>query len=82
MPPRLDHESLAVFGPLALLGSAFCVVLVHRITICALRFIATLSHPCAVAFHFVRCNELTAGLAPGGVRSFWAHQRKSPSDMA
>jgi hypothetical protein len=30
-PPRLDHESFAVYGPLALLGSAFYPVLVHRL---------------------------------------------------
>ena len=30
-PPRLDHESFAVNGPLALLGSAFYAVLVHRL---------------------------------------------------
>ena len=31
-PPRLDHKSFAVHGPLALLGSAFYPVLVHRLT--------------------------------------------------
>ena len=30
-PPRLDHESFAEFGPLALLGNAFYPVLVHRL---------------------------------------------------
>ncbi len=30
-PPRLDHESFAVNGPLALLGNAFYAVLVHRL---------------------------------------------------
>ena len=30
-PPRLDHKSFAVNGPLALLGSAFYPVLVHRL---------------------------------------------------
>jgi len=30
-PPRLYHESFAVLGPLALLGSAFYPVLVHRL---------------------------------------------------
>ena len=30
-PLRLDHKSFAVFGPLALLGSAFYPVLVHRL---------------------------------------------------
>ena len=30
-PLRLDHKSFAVMGPLALLGSAFYPVLVHRL---------------------------------------------------
>jgi hypothetical protein len=30
-PPRLDHENFAVSCPLALLGSAFYPVLVHRL---------------------------------------------------
>src|SRR5512140_161496 len=30
-PPRLDHESFAVYGPLALLGNAFYPILVHRL---------------------------------------------------
>ena len=30
-PLRLDHESFVVYGPLALLGSAFYPVLVHRL---------------------------------------------------
>jgi hypothetical protein len=30
-PPRLDHESFVVSGPLALLGNAFYPVLVHRL---------------------------------------------------
>src|SRR3972149_7289164 len=32
-PPRLDHESFAVSGPLALLGNAFYPVLVHRLPV-------------------------------------------------
>ena len=31
-PPRLDHKSFAVYGPLALPGNAFYPVLVHRLT--------------------------------------------------
>lgn len=31
--PRLDHESFAVFCPLALLGTAFYPVLVHRLAV-------------------------------------------------
>jgi hypothetical protein len=30
-PPRLDHESFAVYGPFALLGNVFYPVLVHRL---------------------------------------------------
>lgn len=77
-PLRLDHESFAAFCPLALLGSAFYPVLVHRLAAYAPRFLPTLGHPCAVALHFVRCDQLTAGLAPAGVRPCWAHKRKSP----
>ncbi len=32
-PLRLDHQSFAVIGPLALLGSAFYPVLVHRFAV-------------------------------------------------
>ena len=32
-PPRFDHESFAVSGPLALLGNAFYPVLVHRLAV-------------------------------------------------
>src|SRR5690606_6497044 len=31
----------------------------------------------AVAFHFVRCDQLTGGLAPPGVRPCWAHIKKA-----
>ena len=72
-PPRLDHKGFAVSGPLALLGSAFYPVLVHRLAIYAPRFLPTLGRPHAVALHFVRCDQLTAGLAPAGVRPCWAH---------
>jgi len=75
-PPRLDHKGFAVSGPLALLGSAFYPVLVHRLAIYAPRFLPTLGRPHAVALHFVRCDQLTAGLAPAGVRPCWAHQKK------
>ena len=51
-------------GPLALLGSAFYPILVHRLADYAPRFLPTLSHPHAVALHFVRRDQLTAGLAP------------------
>jgi len=75
-PPRLDHKSFAVSCPLALLGSAFYPILVHRLAAYAPRFLPTFSHPHAVALHFVRCDQLTAGLAPAGVRPCWAHQKK------
>jgi hypothetical protein len=71
---RLDHESFAVIGPLALLGSAFYPVLVHRLADYDPRFLLTLGRPNAVALHFVRCDQLTAGLTPAGVRPCWAHQ--------
>ena len=77
-PLRLGHESFAASCPLALLGSAFYPVLVHRLTVYASRFLPTLSHPCAVALHFVRCGQLTGGLAPPGVRPCRAH-KKSPA---
>ena len=32
-PLRLDHKSFAVFGPLALLGSALYPILVHRLAV-------------------------------------------------
>ena len=78
-PLRLDHESFAASCPLALLGSAFYPVLVHRLAAYAPRFLPTLGHPRAVALHFVRCDQLTAGLAPAGVRPCWAHKiEKAP----
>ena len=77
-PLRLDHQSFAVHCPLALLHSAFYPVLVHRLADYAPRFLPTLGHPHAVALHFVRCDQLTAGLAPAGVRPCWAHNKKGP----
>jgi hypothetical protein len=77
-PPRLDHKSFAVSCPLALLGSAFYPVLIHRLADYAPRFLPTLGHPHAVALHFVRCDQLTAGLAPTGVRPCWAHKKRPP----
>ncbi|MDP2817874.1 MAG: hypothetical protein Q8O29_06265, partial [Polaromonas sp.] len=63
--------------PLALLGNAFYPVLVHRLAIYAPRFLPTLGRPHAVALHFVRCDQLTAGLAPARVRPCWAHMKKA-----
>jgi hypothetical protein len=77
-PLRLDHKSFAVMGPLALLGSAFYPILVHRLADYAPRFLPTLSHPHAVALHFVRRDQLTAGLPPAGVRPCWAHPQQKP----
>ncbi len=78
-PLRLDHESFAVLCPLALLGSAFYPILVHRLAVYAPRFLPTLGRPHAVALHFVRCDQLTAGLSPAGMRPCWAHKPKSQS---
>jgi hypothetical protein len=72
-PLHLDHESFAASGPLALFGSAFYAVLVHRLAIYAPRFLPTLGRPCAAALRFVRRDQLTTGLAPVGVRPCWAH---------
>ena len=74
-PPRLGHKGFAVIGLLALLGSAFYAVLVHRLTIYAPRFLPTLGRPHAVALHFAHCDQLAAGLAPAGVRPCWAHKQ-------
>ena len=40
-PHCLDHESFAVFSPLALLGSALYPVLIHRLADYAPRFLPT-----------------------------------------
>ena len=81
-PLRLDHESFAVSCPLAPLSSAFYPILVHRLAAYAPRFLPTLGHPHAVALHFVRCDQLTAGLTPAGVRPCWAHNEKAASNEA
>ena len=39
------------------------------------RFLPTLGRPHAVALRFVRCDQLTAGLAPARVRPCWAHKK-------
>ena len=80
-PPRLGHKSFVVLCPLALLGSAFYAVLVHRLAIYAPRFLPTLGRPHAVALHFTHCDQLAAGLAPAGVRPCWAHI-KNPRHVA
>ena len=76
-PPRFDHKSFAVSCPLALLSSAFYPILVHRLAAYAPRFLPTLGRPHAVALHFVSCDQLTAGLAPAGVRPCWADKKKT-----
>ena len=75
-PPCLGHKSFAASSPLALLGSASYPILVHRLTVYASRFLPTVGHPSAVALHFVRCGQLTGGLAPPGVRPCRAHQKR------
>ena len=76
-PLRLDHKSFAVLCPLALLGSAFYAVLVHRLVIYAPRFLSTVDYSSAVALHFAHCGQLATGLSPAGVRPCWAHKVKS-----
>ncbi len=77
-PPPLGHESFAVHGPLALVGTASYPVLVHRHAVYAPRFLPTLGHPHAVALHFTRCDQLVAGLPPAGMRPCRAHHGKNP----
>ncbi|NMG43743.1 hypothetical protein GPA22_08365, partial [Aromatoleum toluvorans] len=45
------------------------------------RFLPTLGRPRAVALHFVRCDQLTVGLAPTGVRPCWAHKKTRRGPM-
>ena len=78
-PLRLDHKSFAVLCPLALLGSAFYAVLVHRLVIYAPRFLSTVDYSSAVALHFAHCGQLATGLSPAGVRPCWAHKAKGPT---
>ena len=75
-PRRLDHKNFAVRCPLALLGSAFYAVRVPRLMIYDSRFLPTVDYSSAVALHFARCGQLTAGLSPTGVRPCWAHNEK------
>ena len=73
----LGHKSFAVFGPLALVGSAFYPVLVHGQAIYAPRL--PIPHSVALMqlrLHFACCDQLTAGLAPAGVHPCWAHKKK------
>jgi hypothetical protein len=56
------HQELKKKGvTLTLLGSTFYPVLVHRLTVYVPRFLPTLGRPHAVALHFVRRDQLTAG---------------------
>ncbi|TAL52557.1 MAG: hypothetical protein EPN80_18955, partial [Pandoraea sp.] len=41
------------------------------------RFLPTLGRPHAVALHFIRCDQLVAGLTPAGVRPCWAHKKNA-----
>ena len=79
-PPRFDHQSFVVYGPLALLGSASYPILVHLLTVYAPRFLTTLGHPYAVALHFAHCDQLAAGLVPSGVRPCWANHKKTGAE--
>ncbi|RVL40381.1 hypothetical protein CN242_18090, partial [Sinorhizobium meliloti] len=82
-PPPLGHESFAVHGPLALVGTASYPVLVHRHAVYAPRFLPTLGHPHAVALHFTRCDQLVAGLPPAGNAPMpGAPQEKAPPGVA
>ena len=75
------HKSFMVSCPLALLGSAFYAVLVHRLAIYAPRFLPTLSRPHAVALHFARCDQLAAGhLHPQVCAQAGRTRRKSSRD--
>jgi len=38
--------------------------------------LSPLGYSCAVKFSFVRRNQLTAGLAPVGVRPHWAYKKR------
>jgi|SRR5690554_984792 len=61
-PHCLCHKSSAVFGPLALLGSASYPFLVPRLTVYDPRFLPKVGRPSAVALHFARCGKLTEAL--------------------
>ena len=71
---RLGNKGFVVFDALALRRNAFYAALVHRLAIYAPRFLPTLYRPQAVAIHFVRSDQLAAGLAPAGARPCLAHQ--------
>ena len=73
-----DHESFAVLGLLALFGTTFYLVLVHRLVIYAPHFLPKLGHLYAVALHFARCGQLAAELAPIGALTSCAHRKKRP----
>jgi len=40
------------------------------------RFLPTIDCSHAVALHFAHCGQLTAGLAPAGMRPCWAHKQE------
>lgn len=76
-PPCGVPSYRSLTTPPSLLGGAFHAVLVHRLAICDPRFLPTLGRPHAVALHFIRRDQLMAGLAPAGVRPCWAHNDKA-----
>ncbi|RZF24576.1 hypothetical protein EVC45_37935, partial [Paraburkholderia sp. UYCP14C] len=45
------------------------------LAIYAPRFLPTPGRPRAVALHFIRYDQLMAGLTPAGVRPCWAHKQ-------
>ncbi len=49
------------------------LVLAHRLTVYAPRFLRTFGRPHALALHFARHGLLVGGFAPSGVRPCWAH---------
>jgi len=66
----VDHRTFAVIGPLAPLGVASDLVVVHRLAISL--------HPSAVAVCFDQDGLLSAVLAPARQRPCWAHKSEKP----
>ena len=77
-PLPVGHESFAVFGPLALVGSALYPVSVRRPMGYLPRFLQTVGHPSALALPFGPCGQVPGGLAPPGVRPCRAHKKNAP----
>jgi hypothetical protein len=73
-----QHGSTQAAEGQVLPGAAFYPVLVRGTSPFAPCLLPTLGHPHAVALCVAHCDHLPAGLAPAGVRPYWAHQEKSP----